>query len=251
MLDEIRRIYTQSKKKQDNFWTEWISRPPAAVLVYLLRNTRVTPNQVSFLAIAIALAGAGVLIGWRTWLGLGVAGALLQLAYIVDCVDGQLARLTQQTSPAGALLDFMLDEIKAYALLAASAVRLYLQTNDALFLLLGVGVLFAAACGITLTTFTRRQEYLDAVGAPPIPPATERASFLPKSLSPIALVEALGRLVLHYPTWFLFVCAANRLDVFLYAYGGAHVLYLGRTALVVLVKLGRPRRPLPTSEAKT
>ena len=147
-----------------------------------------------------------------------------------------------------ALLDFMLDEIKAYALLAASAARLYLQTSDTQWLLVGLGVLFAAACGFTLTTFTRRAEYLEAVGAPPILPATERASFLPKSLSPIALVEALGRLVLHYPTWFLGICAVTRLDYFLYAYGGAHVLYLGRTALVVLVKLGRPRRPLPKVE---
>lgn len=242
MLAEVRTIYRQSKKARDNFWTEWVSRPPAAVLVYFLRNTRITPNQVSFAAIAIALGGAAALIFWRTWLGLGVAGALLQLAYVVDCVDGQLARLTQQTSPAGALLDFLLDEIKAYALLAASAVRLYLQSNDPFFLLLGLGVLFAAACGITLTTFTRRDEYIAAVGAPPVQPATERASFLPKTLSPLALVEALGRLVLHYPTWFLLVCAVNRLDYFLYAYGGAHVLYLGRTSLVVLWKLGRPRK---------
>lgn len=250
MLDEVVQIYRQSKKKADNVWTEYVSRPPAAVLVYLLRNTRVTPNQVSFVAIAIALGGAAALIFWRTWLGLGVAGGLLQLAYIVDCVDGQLARLTQQTSPAGALLDFMLDEIKAYALLAAAAARLYLLTTDPHWLLVGLGVLFAAACGFTLTTFTRRAEYLEAVGAPPILPATERASFLPKSMSPIALVEALGRLVLHYPTWFLGICAVNRLDYFVYAYGGAHVLYLGRTALVVLVKLGRPRRPLPKVEAQ-
>jgi hypothetical protein len=43
--------------------------------------------------------------------------------------------------------------------------------------------------------------------------------------------------VLHYPSWFLFVCAANRLDIFLYAYLGAHLLYLGRASLTILVKL--------------
>ena len=251
VIKEVRTIYRQSKKARDNFWTEYVSRPPAALIVYFLRNTKITPNQVSFLAIAIALLGAATLVGWRTWLGLGVAGALLQLAYIVDCVDGQLARLTQQTSAAGALLDFLLDEIKAYALLAASAVRLWLQTQKSLYLLIGLGVLFAAACGITLTTFIRRPEYLEAIGAPPLLPATERASFLPKSMSPVALVEALGRLVLHYPTWFLAVCAVNRLDYFLFVYGGAHVLYLGRTALVVLWKLGRSRRePLAQKEAQ-
>jgi hypothetical protein len=102
--------------------------------------------------------------------------------------------------------------------------------------------LFAAATGITLTTFMRRPEYLQATGAPPLPPATERGDHAPRSLSPLALLEALGRYVLHYPSWFLFVCAFNRLDIFLYAYIGGHILYLGRSSLIILFKLGRPTR---------
>ena len=242
MLAAVRDIYRQSKKKRDNFWTEWVSRPPAAVLVWMLKGTAVTPNQVSFLAIAVAGGGCASLIFWRTWTGLIVSGLLLQLAYIVDCVDGQLARIKSMSSPVGALLDFMLDEVKAFMVIAAAAARLYLQTSDARWLLFGLGGLFAAAVGITLTTFMRRPEYLEATGAPPLLPATERAGFLPAKRSPMALVEALGKLALHYPTWFLFVCFANRLDLFLYIYLGAHILYLGRSSLVILVKLGRPAR---------
>jgi phosphatidylglycerophosphate synthase len=253
VLAAVRKIYQQSKKKRDNFWTEWISRPPAAVLVWLLRPTSVTPNQVSFAAIAIAIGGAAILIAWRTWTGLIASGLTLQLAYIVDCVDGQLARLKNQTSPVGALLDFMLDEVKAFVVLGAAAVRLWLtseahehwllgEIGHARWLLVGLGGLFAAATGITLTTFMRRPEYLDATGAPALAPATERGDHAPKSLSPLALVEAGGRYVLHYPSWFLFVCAANRLDLFLCVYVGAHVLYLGRSSLIILFKLGRPTR---------
>jgi phosphatidylglycerophosphate synthase len=245
VLAAVRDIYRQSKKKRDNFWTEWISRPPAAVLVWMLKGTRVTPNQVSFLAIAVAAGGCATLLFWRTWLGLIVAGLLLQLAYVVDCVDGQLARVKSMASPVGALLDFMLDEVKAFMVIAAAAARLYLQSSDptigARWLLIGLGGLFVAATGITLTTFVRRPEYLEATGAPPLLPATERGDHAPKSLSPVALVEALGRYVLHYPSWFLFVCAFNRLDIFLYAYLGAHLLYLGRASLGILVKLGRTR----------
>jgi len=253
VLAAVRTIYQQSKKKRDNFWTEWISRPPAAVLVWLLRPTSVTPNQVSFAAIAIAIGGAAILIAWRTWTGLIVAGLVLQLAYIVDCVDGQLARLKNLASPVGALLDFMLDEVKAFVVLGASAARLFLTADDharwllpgpvdVRWLVLGLGGLFAAATGITLTTFMRRPEYLEATGAPALAPATERGDHAPKSRSPVALVEAGGRYVLHYPSWFLFVCAANRLDLFLYIYVGAHVLYLGRASLIILLKLGRPAK---------
>jgi hypothetical protein len=65
---------------------------------------------------------------------------------------------------------------------------------------------------------------------------------MPRSLSPRELVEAAGRFALHYPSWFLFVCAANRLEIFLYTYVGAHVLYLGRSSLIVLYRLGRGKR---------
>jgi phosphatidylglycerophosphate synthase len=240
VLAEVRDIYRQSKKKRDNLWTEWVSRPPAAVLVWMLKGTAVTPNQVSFAAIFIAAAGAAMLILWRSWEGLIAAGVTLQVAYVVDCVDGQLARLTGRTSPIGALLDFMLDEIKAFLVIGASAVRLWLTSGgQESFLLIGLGGLTAAAIGITLTSFTRRAEYREATGAPPVAPSTERSDFLPRSFSPVALVEAAGRFVLHYPSWFLFVCAADRLDIFLYAYTGAHVLYLGRTSLAVLIKLTR------------
>ena len=48
-------------------------------------------------------------------------------------------------------------------------------------------------------------------------------------------------MTVHFPSWFLFVCAFDRLEIFLYAYVGAHVLYLGRSSLIVLVRLGSPK----------
>jgi phosphatidylglycerophosphate synthase len=218
--------------------------------VWLLQRTRVTPNQVSFAAIAVAAGGAATLIAWRSWAGLIAAGLILQLAYVIDCVDGQLARVKNLASPVGALLDFMLDEVKAFLVIGAASVRLWWTApapafaaplGGAFWLIVGVGGLFAAATGITLTTFMRRPEYLEATGAPALAPATERGDLAPRSLSPLALIEALGRLALHYPSWFLIICAFNRLDIFIYVYIGAHALYLARSSLIVLLKLGRGR----------
>ena len=179
MLAAIAEIYRRSKKRRDNFWTEWISRPPAAVLVWLLASTRVTPNQVSFAAITIAAAGCAVLVGWPGWTGLVVGGLTLQLAYIVDCVDGQLARLKNLASPVGALLDFLLDEVKALLVIGAAATRMWRESGDPRWLLGGLLGAIAAAIGMTLTSFVRRPEYLEATGAPPLPPATERGDHAP------------------------------------------------------------------------
>lgn len=243
MLARARAIYRQSKKRNDNLWTEWVSRPPAALVVQALERTAVTPNQVTFLSLAVFLGAGATLVAWRAWPGLLVGAALIQTSYVLDCADGQLARLKRMSSPVGALLDFLMDELKAFILVAAATARLWLQSGDARFLALGLGGLLVAASGISLTTFVRRPEYLEAIGAPPIPPATDRGGHAPKSLSPVALVEAAGRFVLHYPSYFFFIALADRLSWLVYAYLGAHFLYLGKTGLTILVKLGRPARP--------
>ena len=152
MLNRTREIYRQSKKRNDNLWTEWISRPPAALVVQALAPTRITPNQVTFLSLATFAVAAGVLVGWRTHAGLIVTVCLTQVSYILDCADGQLARLKKLSSPAGALLDFLMDEVKAFLLVGASTARLWLQAGEARWLVIGVAGLVAVATGISLTT---------------------------------------------------------------------------------------------------
>jgi hypothetical protein len=49
----------------------------------------------------------------------------------------------------------------------------------------------------------------------------------------------LGRLIIHYPSYLVFVAAANRLDLFLHVYLAINAAYAGRTILAVLRKLGR------------
>src|SRR5262245_27643993 len=89
----------------------------------------------------------------------------MQASYVLDCADGQLARYKGLSSPVGSLLDFLMDEIKAFLLVGAASVRQWMLTGDAMWLLLGVGGLVVVATGIALTSFTRRPEYTGASGA--------------------------------------------------------------------------------------
>jgi phosphatidylglycerophosphate synthase len=232
MLDAVRAVYRESKKARDNFWTEWCSRPPAAVLVWLLRPTAITPNQVTFASLAVFGGAAGLLIGWPSYPGLLVAALVIQLSYVLDCVDGQLARAKRIATPVGALLDFLMEEVKALLLVAAATVRLGAQSGDPRWLVVGVGGLVVVASGIALTTFMRRPEYLAAT-APPAGAVAAPGSKL------IAAIEWGGKLVLHYPSHFWIFALLNRLDLLLGLYLAAHLLYLGRAGLTVLVKLGR------------
>jgi hypothetical protein len=46
-------------------------------------------------------------------------------------------------------------------------------------------------------------------------------------------------LLIHYPSYLVFVAAANRLDLFLHVYLAINAAYAARTILAVLRKLGK------------
>lgn len=267
----IVEIYKRSLKPQDLRFNNWVCRPPAAVLVYLLRGTPVTPNQVTFASLFVALLGYAALLGCPGFVGLAVGALALHFAFILDCTDGQLARIKNASSPVGSYLDFLMDEIKAVALIAAVAGRLAIDRvavpgaaalgSDEprlLWLAIGLAGVVIAASGISVTTFMRRPEYFEAVtgqraervpGFTALKPAAAPAPSGIRALilMPVRALEWVGKLVLHYPAWFYIPALLGRLEWFLLPYLAAHTLYLGRSGLIVLVKLGRPLRKPPAA----
>lgn len=91
-----------------------LSRPVAAGLA----RTPVTPNGATWFTLAFSLGvGAVVALGWQVAGGIGI-----QLASIVDGVDGDLARLTGRTSRFGAALDAIADRYADAAILGGMTV---------------------------------------------------------------------------------------------------------------------------------
>jgi phosphatidylglycerophosphate synthase len=250
LFSQIADSYRRTKKPKDILWNRLVARPLAAVLLVPLARTRVAPNQVTFASLAVFVAAAALLVGLPGWAGLIVAVAVLELSYVLDCVDGQLARLRGTSSPVGAHLDFLMDELKAFLLVAAAGARLWRDDGHMRWLVEALAGLVVVASAISLTTFVRRPEYLRATGAPRPQAAGDYGDGLdtaatapapPRSLlaKVVGAVESLGRLIIHYPSYLVFVAAANRLDLFLHVYLAMNAAYAARTILAVLRKLGR------------
>ena len=89
----------------DGYVSKYLNRRLADPLAHLLVRTRVTPNQVSWSALGIALLSFVSFIFGQNIIG----GILVQLSSIVDGVDGSLARLKGMTSTFGGFLDSVLD----------------------------------------------------------------------------------------------------------------------------------------------
>src|SRR3954471_41022 len=72
-------------------------------LTRLLLRTRISPNGATWLMIGAGGAAARLLTPPGGWPAAG-AVALIQLQLALDCSDGELARWTGRTSPAGIYL---------------------------------------------------------------------------------------------------------------------------------------------------
>lgn len=234
-MPSIAETYRLTKKTPDLVWNEYVCRPIAAVLVHALSGTRITPNQVTLASLVVAVVSAVLMISLPGYAGLVAAVVVYEFSYVLDCVDGMLARLRGVQSVPGHLFDFLMDEIKAFLILGASSVRLYFdRKHDGLYLLLGIAGLCALASGIALTTFVRRPEIQGPAGAVP-------AAAAPRSAvsAVVGLVERFAKLLIHYPSYIWIAAVAGRLEFYFYPYIVVNALYAARTMLQVALRFGR------------
>ncbi|WP_406318534.1 CDP-alcohol phosphatidyltransferase family protein [Streptosporangium sp. NBC_01639] len=113
-VDEERARLDATVKPNDGFFTTHFVSSWSTHLVKLAAELRLTPNAVTGISVGLAmLAAVSFTTGTRQ---AQVAGAvLLYLSFVLDCVDGQLARYTRAYSPLGAWLDATFDRVKEYA----------------------------------------------------------------------------------------------------------------------------------------
>jgi phosphatidylglycerophosphate synthase len=147
-----RRLLQTPKDAQDGFIDIYFNRKLSGVLTPLFLKAGWSPNAITILSIAVGFAAAGFFA--RGTYAAGVIGALLfQLAAVIDCCDGDVARLTFSESPLGAWLDLIGDNVVHMAIFAGIACAGYLQTASSLPLLLGAAAI--AGNGLSLWMVTR------------------------------------------------------------------------------------------------
>jgi phosphatidylglycerophosphate synthase len=82
----------------------YIQVPIAKQIVSFLKNTPVTPNQVTYFSVLVGFA-SGYAFSFSTPIFLILGGVLLEITLVLDCVDGQLARAKGISSYWGRLID--------------------------------------------------------------------------------------------------------------------------------------------------
>jgi 1L-myo-inositol 1-phosphate cytidylyltransferase / CDP-L-myo-inositol myo-inositolphosphotransferase len=124
-------------KDTEGFMSRHFERKLSLAISRRLARTRVTPNVMTFVSVAVGLIAAPFFVSSRPlWQTIGAC--LFLLHSILDGCDGELARLKFQESRFGGVLDFWGDNVVHSAIFGAIAVGWTLAIGAGWPLVLGV-----------------------------------------------------------------------------------------------------------------
>jgi phosphatidylglycerophosphate synthase len=124
-------------KDSEGFMSRHVERRVSLAITRRLVTTRITPNAMTLVSLAVGLLGASFFLS--TGRVFQVVGSLLFLAHsILDGCDGELARLKFLESRTGARLDFWGDNLVHVTVWVCMAIGWSLAEHAAWPLLVGV-----------------------------------------------------------------------------------------------------------------
>ncbi len=116
LFRDLRRV----QGEMDGVVDRWVNRKISGALTRIFLRLRCSPHVITALSLALGLLGAACFAmgSYRQ----GLAGAVLfQVAVILDCCDGEVARLTFADSRFGQTLDIVADNVVHMAIFAGIA----------------------------------------------------------------------------------------------------------------------------------
>ncbi len=154
-MHEIKRVADVKpfQKTQDSIFSYYLTRRLSRVLTFLMIRIwpKVSPNMVSSFSFALAVVACALFVFPQYWVRL-VGAALIQLSFAFDCADGEVARITNQSSKFGAWLDSVFDRFKEILMLGSMTLYWYwYEQTEVWVLVLGAG----AVVGLLLVSYLR------------------------------------------------------------------------------------------------
>lgn len=138
-MSDLKKEYESSLKsiETENIVDRMFYRPIGFRIAWLLKGTWVTPNMITILSIFVG-AAVGYMF-YKDDIVWNICGILILIfANILDCVDGQLARLTGIKSEIGRILDGVAGDIWFASIYIFLALRLSYQYGTYWFFALAV-----------------------------------------------------------------------------------------------------------------
>ncbi|AEF81443.1 CDP-alcohol phosphatidyltransferase family protein [Leadbettera azotonutricia] len=217
-LHDISASLPPEKNRADGLWTRFVLRPLSIPVAWAALRLHFGANGVSYISSLFSIAG-GVLFSMNGfWLPLW--GAILFNCFsVLDCVDGNIARVTHTASPWGGWADAVMGFVAYTCVFISTGIYVYLRGGCWLVL-----VIAAVTASANLLTRVAYQIYKNIVGEE----AHGSVSFERKLAENVGITGFLmpALIVCHFTGGMIFIVAFNLL------------FYLGG-CLATIIKLAR------------
>ncbi|WLR61386.1 CDP-alcohol phosphatidyltransferase family protein [Guptibacillus hwajinpoensis] len=101
------RKQSQTLSYKEDLWSWYVLRRISIYLTILFCKMRIKPNTISWMSVFfILISGLSLVIA--TPLSIILAALFYNIGYLLDCVDGEVARITKQTSSKGYYIDIII-----------------------------------------------------------------------------------------------------------------------------------------------
>ncbi len=132
-----RRCQKPDHRRVGNFMARRIARPAALRITWIVADSGLSANMATLAAWATAVVAAAA-FGYGTIAGWLVGAVLMQIWYVFDHVDGQLARLRGTASLDGAQLDYLMHHTVNLILPLAVGYGFFRRSLEPMWLLTGL-----------------------------------------------------------------------------------------------------------------
>lgn len=137
-----KRHLRETFRPREEWWSRVFATPAAYWILGVVADWRwITPNRLTLLSLATALV-ACFLITTGDERNFLIAAAVIQVSYIADCMDGQLARYRNTSSRFGAFFDKWSDYVKFPAILLALTIDALHRDPSHTPMVLGLAAVF-------------------------------------------------------------------------------------------------------------
>lgn len=147
-------LFAGLQSTSDGWVDRYINRQLSPVFTRWFLRTSLTPNHVTLISLALGLVAA-VGFAQEAWLSQVIGALLLQWSAVIDCCDGEVARLKFLESSSGFYLDIVGDNVVHLAVFVAIAWSSYTSLGQTYPLWLGGLAAFGTVMALLVVLATR------------------------------------------------------------------------------------------------
>ena len=135
-IKDIRATYSKDKmvfERRNRVWFYYTGRLPSFYLTRIFLRLNISANQATYISLIVGLASC-VFLALGSYMLKLVGALMVNLGFVLDCVDGNIARYRKSFSPFGEFIDALVGYIVTAFLFMSLGIGAFIDPGSSVLL---------------------------------------------------------------------------------------------------------------------